>query len=43
MKSLFSEVGVPLASGKTEGPATALTFLGIEIDAKAGIIRLPQD
>ena len=38
-----SELGVPLALDKIEGPACCLTFLGIEINTEAGILRLPQD
>ena len=36
-------LGVPLKSSKIEGPATTLTFLGIQIDTVAMEIRLPQD
>jgi len=32
-----------VAPEKTEGPASVLTFLGIEIDTVAGQLRLPQD
>ena len=42
MQRLFADLGVPLATDKTEGPASTITFLGIEIDAKAGIVRLPS-
>ena len=34
-------LGVPLARGKTEGPSTALMFLGISIDTIAGSLSLP--
>ena len=37
------ELGVPLASHKCEGPATRLTFLGIEIDTIRGLLRLPAE
>ena len=37
------ELGVPLAMEKLEGPATCLTFLGIEVDTMEGVLRLPQD
>ena len=37
------ELGVPLVSHKREGPATCLTFLGIEIDPVAGSLRLPAE
>ena len=43
MQSIFSEMGVPLASDKTEEPESVLTFLGIEIDTRLGIVRLPPD
>ena len=35
-------LGVPLAQGKSEGPSTTLTFLGIEINTVACTISLPQ-
>ncbi|XP_029452675.1 kinesin heavy chain-like [Rhinatrema bivittatum] len=35
--------GVPLASNKTEGPATTISFLGIELDSKRMIARLPEE
>ena len=34
---------VPLATHKTVGPASCLTFLGIEIDTAANELRLPPD
>ena len=37
------ELGVPIASHKTEGPATCLVFLGIEVDTVANELRLPGD
>ena len=37
------ELGVPLAMDKLEGPTHCLTFLGIEIDTQAGMLRLPAD
>ena len=36
-------LGVPLATEKLEGPTERLTFLGIEIDTRLGILRLPDD
>ncbi len=36
-------LGVPLAAEKLEGPSTCLTFLGIEIDTSAGVLRLPAE
>ena len=38
---LCSRFGVPIATHKTEGPSTVLTFLGIELDTLNGILRLP--
>ena len=35
-------LGVPLAPGKSEGPSTTLTFLGIKIDTVACTLALPQ-
>ena len=32
---VFRELGVPVATHKTEGPSTCLVFLGIEIDKRA--------
>ncbi len=37
------EVGMPVAVHKTEGPSTALVFLGILIDTVKMEIRLPAD
>ena len=39
--SKCTELGVPLATHKTEGPATSITFLGIVIDTARGELRLP--
>ena len=43
MVSLFSELGVPLASDKTVGPSQVVIYLGIEIDSVSQTIRLPSD
>ena len=40
---LCSELGVPLAPNKVEGPPTTLTFLGIILDTQCMEIRLPQE
>ena len=40
---LCDQVGLPVAPEKTEGPATTLTFLGIELDTHRMQLRLPQD
>ena len=39
----FNNLGVPLELSKLEGPATCLTFLGIEVDTRTLQIRLPSD
>ena len=36
-------LGVPLAQGKTEGPSQVMTFLGIELDTRTQMARLPAD
>ena len=36
-------LGLPVEAEKDEGPATSITFLGIEIDSVATEIRLPQE
>ena len=41
--SVCADLGVPLAVDKLEGPAQCLTFLGIELDTQAGVMRLPAD
>ena len=41
MQQECDDLGVLLAIEKTVGPAAILAFLGIEIDTKTGILRLP--
>jgi len=43
LQQTCSELGVILATDKTEGPSSCLTVLGIEIDSTAMELRLPQD
>ena len=38
-----STLGVPVAPEKIEGPATSITFLGLQFDTQAGQLRLPKD
>ena len=40
-RSVFDYLGMPVTMEKPEGLATALTFLGIEIDTKEMILCLP--
>ena len=37
------DLGVPLALDKLEGQTDCITFLSIEIDTAAGVLRLPAD
>ena len=43
MIQLCHRLGVPLAPGKLVGACTKITFLGLEIDTVAGVLRLPED
>ena len=40
---VFSSAGIPVATHKTEGPATAVTFLGILVDTVKFQLRLPPE
>ena len=41
--AICTQLGVPLAMEKIEGPTTSLTFLGIQIDTEKMQARLPAD
>ncbi|XP_046337870.2 uncharacterized protein LOC124119423 [Haliotis rufescens] len=41
--STFQELGVPVAHAMTVGPASCLTFLGLEIDTVRMQVRIPQE
>ena len=43
MVSVCKDLNVPLAPDKIFGPSQVITYLGIEIDAIAQTIRLPED
>ena len=43
LKQVCTELGVPLATDKEEGPSTTIVFLGIVIDAVKQELRLPAD
>ena len=43
MHEACARLGLPVATEKDEGPATAISFVGIELDSGAMEIRLPQD
>ena len=36
-------LGVPVAPKKLEGPASTITFLGLQFDTQLGQLRLPED
>jgi len=38
-----SDLGIPLAKEKLEDPTYCLTFLGIDIDTRQSVERLPKD
>ena len=44
-KTLFlcQSLGIPVAMEKVEGPASTITFLGIEIDSQLQELRLPAN
>jgi hypothetical protein len=42
-QALCRQLGIPLAAEKTEGPTQTITFLGIELDTKQQLARLPLD
>ena len=43
MHEICQEVGLPVEPDKDEGPATSITFLGLELDSVSLEVRLPQD
>ena len=43
MHAICRETGTPVEEGKSEGPTTVITFLGIEIDSVCMELRLPAD
>ena len=43
VKEVCSQLGIPLALEKLEGPSQSLTFLGIVLDTKRIEARLPED
>ena len=40
--SVFESLGVSMELSKLEGPSTCLVYLGIEVDTKALLLRLPE-
>ena len=43
IRSSASSLGIPLALEKIEGPSTVLSFLGIELDTRLFVARLPPE
>jgi len=43
MAAVCREAGFPIELSKTVGQATAISFLGMELDTDKGIIRLPEN
>jgi len=41
--AISNELGVPLATNKTVGPTTKMTFFGLEIDTILMLVRVPGD
>ena len=41
--TVFGELGAPIASQKTEGPSSQITFLGFLVDTEAFQVRLPDE
>ena len=41
--SICESLGIPVAPDKVVGPATSLTYLGLELDSSMNEIHLPQD
>ena len=43
LRDVCTELGVPLAKEKSEGPTTCLTFLGLELDSVKMQVRVPLE
>jgi len=43
MEATCTLAGLPIEPAKSVGPASCLTFLGIELDSVEGLLRLPQE
>ena len=43
LRSRCTELGIPLAAHKCEGPSTKITFLGIVIDTSVGELSIPAE
>ncbi len=43
MHGICEQLGMPVEPEKDEGPATVISFLGLELDSTAMEVRLPLD
>ena len=43
MRTVFDDLGVPLAEHKTVGPATSIVFLGVNLDSCNLLLSLPDE
>jgi hypothetical protein len=41
-EQICSEIGVPIANEKTEGPSTIIEYLGLAIDTVNMLIKIPE-
>jgi rubredoxin len=41
-EQICSEIGVPVANEKTEGPSTIIEYLGLAIDTVNMLIKIPE-
>ncbi len=41
-KEACEVLGMPLDPAKKDGPARVITFLGIELDTRSMVVRLPE-
>jgi hypothetical protein len=41
-EKMCSEIGIPIANEKTEGPSTIIEYLGITIDTVNMLIKIPE-
>ena len=43
MEHTCEDASLPIEHTKTVGPVSTITFLGMELDTEAGVIRLPRN
>jgi hypothetical protein len=42
LKKICSEIGIPIANEKAEGPSTIIDYLGLTIDTVNMLIKIPE-